>query len=161
MAHCLAGRSHRRLLTDIIAGRCVSGANRERPRPVRRRRVNRRDSARTECMPRVPSPPPPPRHRGIARLLLSTENSRTIQIRTVSIIKLSRSWCCVYVARRATGTANSPLPPPPRCLKRKRKSTFPPCFGVSRFVLLSLTGHRKRRDFCLFIEQQQFTIFIF
>lgn len=26
MAHCLAGRSHRRLLTDIIAGRCVSGA---------------------------------------------------------------------------------------------------------------------------------------
>lgn len=26
MAHCLAERSHRRLLTDIIAGRCVSGA---------------------------------------------------------------------------------------------------------------------------------------
>lgn len=26
MAYCLAGRSHRRLLTDIIAGRCVSGA---------------------------------------------------------------------------------------------------------------------------------------
>lgn len=42
-----AGTFGSSLLTDIIAGRCVSGVQ-ERPRPVRRR-VSRRDSRRNVC----------------------------------------------------------------------------------------------------------------
>lgn len=133
IAHCLAGRSHRRLLTDIIAGRCVSGATGNVLVPSE-------DDVSTGVIPRVRNVCHAYRHHrgGIAASSYSAcyPESRPIQIRAAE---------CSPAIEPLLRVANRNAADRSAYLKRKRKSILRQL--PSSMSIVDFSWQVKRADF--------------